>query len=238
MQRSKYVHFAKLAEDAERYEEMSMYMSAVCQADALLSVEERNLLSAAFKNVVGRCRASWRIITSVEEKHRSEGNHAHASWTNEYRMKIEKELRTTCVDILKLLDEKLIPTAEGCESRLFYQKMKGDYWRYVAEITTGEEHSTAAEQARQGYQNAQYELETHFASTHPIRLGLALSHAVFQYEVLQNCEVACAIARAAFEAAIAEIDDLREEDYKDATLIMQLLRDNLAKWTSDENAPQ
>jgi len=73
------------------------------------------------------------------------------------------------------------------------------------------------------------------AVTHPIRLGLALNYSVFQYEVLGNPEEACKMARAAFEDAIAELDNVAEDSYKDSTLIMQLLRDNLTLWTSDQD---
>jgi 14-3-3 protein epsilon len=45
---------------------------------------------------------------------------------------------------------------------------------------------------------------------------------------------ACQIAKQAFDDAIAELDTLNEESYKDSTLIMQLLRDNLTLWTSDQ----
>lgn len=71
------------------------------------------------------------------------------------------------------------------------------------------------------------------APTHPIRLGLALNYSVFYYEILNNPEKACSIAKTAFDGAIAELDNLREDQYKDSTLIMQLLRDNLTLWTSD-----
>jgi len=69
--------------------------------------------------------------------------------------------------------------------------------------------------------------------THPIRLGLALNYSVFQYEVLQQPEEACKMARTAFDSAIAELDNVAEDSYKYSTLIMQLLRDKLALWTSD-----
>merc|ERR1719322_2120807 len=72
------------------------------------------------------------------------------------------------------------------------------------------------------------------AVTHPIRLGLALNYSVFQYEVLQNPDEACKMARTAFEDAIAELDNVAEDSYKDSTLIMQLLRDNSTLWTSDQ----
>ena len=72
------------------------------------------------------------------------------------------------------------------------------------------------------------------AVTHPIRLGLALNYSVFQYEVRNEPEEACKMARTAFEDAIAELDNVAEDSYKDSTLIMQLLRDNLTLWTSDQ----
>ena len=68
----------------------------------------------------------------------------------------------------------------------------------------------------------------------PIRLGLALNYSVFLYEVQTKSEEACALAKQAFDDAIAELDTLDEESYKDSTLIMQLLRDNLTLWTSDD----
>ena len=74
------------------------------------------------------------------------------------------------------------------------------------------------------------------AVTHPIRLGLALNYSVFMYEVLNDPDEACKMARTAFEDAIAELDNVAEDSYKDSTLIMQLLRDNLTLWTSDQEA--
>ncbi len=73
-------------------------------------------------------------------------------------------------------------------------------------------------------------------STHPLRLGLALNYSVFYYEIKQNAAKACKMARDAFDFAIAELDDIDDDFYKDATLIMQLLRDNLTLWTEEVEA--
>ena len=72
------------------------------------------------------------------------------------------------------------------------------------------------------------------ATTHPIRLGLALNFSVFYYEISNNPAKACELAKKAFDDAISELDHVKEDTYKDSTLIMQLLRDNLTLWTSDD----
>merc|ERR1712014_382453 len=139
-----------------------------------------------------------------------------------------------CDTILGLLDGKLIGAAGSGEAKVFYQKMKADYYRYIAEFTDGDSKSAAAENARKAYAEAQEVAEKGLAVTHPIRLGLALNYSVFQYEVLSQPDEACKMARTAFEDAIAELDNVAEDSCKDSTLIMQLLRDNLTLWTSDQ----
>ena len=84
------------------------------------------------------------------------------------------------------------------------------------------------------YKAAQDVAATDLPPTHPIRLGLSLNFSVFYYEILNKPEKACELAKSAFDDAIAELDSLQEDSYKDATLIMQLLRDNLTLWTSDD----
>jgi len=230
------VYRAKLAEQAERYDEMAEYMQKVVNSnDQGLSVEERNLLSVAFKNKVGSRRASWRIVSSVEQKERSKENKTQEGYAEAYRKTIEKELDEICEAIISLLENTLSKNAADAESKVFYHKMKGDYFRYEAEYRDGESKVAASKKATEAYNQAMDVAKADLTVTHPIRLGLALNFSVFHYEVLQQPEDACAMARAAFEEAIAELDNVSEDSYKDSTLIMQLLRDNLTLWTSDEN---
>merc|ERR1712066_287648 len=140
-------------------------------------------------------RAAWRIITSVEQKEKSKGNDENAKHAKEYREKVEAELQKICDTIISLLDKNLIAKAGVDESKVFYQKMKGDYYRYIAEFTEGNDKSAAAENARKAYEEAHQAAEKGLAVTHPIRLGLALNYSVFQYEVLQNPDEACKMAR-------------------------------------------
>ena len=111
---------------------------------------------------------------------------------------------------------------------------KGDYYRYLAEFEV-EGRSNAIKESEEAYKEASKVAEK-LSSTHPIRLGLALNFSVFHYEIMNNPGEACKLAKTAFDEAIADLDTLSEDSYKDSTLIMQLLRDNLTLWTAD--APQ
>jgi len=234
--REQHVYKAKLAEQAERYDEMVEAMKNVAQLDVELTVEERNLLSVAYKNVIGARRASWRIISSIEQKEETKGSDEKIDMIKKYRVSVETELNQICNDILDIIDKHLIPAATSGESKVFYYKMKGDYHRYLAEFATGNDRKEAAENSLVAYKAASDIAMTELPPTHPIRLGLALNFSVFYYEILNSPDRACRLAKAAFDDAIAELDTLSEESYKDSTLIMQLLRDNLTLWTSDMQA--
>ncbi|KAK3431198.1 hypothetical protein EUGRSUZ_E02747 [Eucalyptus grandis] len=232
-ERDGYVYVAKLAEQAERYDEMVEAMKNVAKLDVELTVEERNLLSVGYKNVIGARRASWRILSSIEQKEDSKGNEHNVKKIKEYRQKVEAELANICGDVMKVIDEHLIPSCAGGESTVFFYKMKGDYYRYLAEFKAGDDRKEAAEQSMKAYELASTTAEADLSPTHPIRLGLALNFSVFYYEIMNSPERACHLAKQAFDEAISELDTLSEESYKDSTLIMQLLRDNLTLWTSD-----
>ncbi|XP_058009200.1 14-3-3-like protein D isoform X2 [Hevea brasiliensis] len=232
-ERDKFIYVAKLAEQAERYDEMVDAMKNVAKLDVELTVEERNLLSVGYKNVIGARRASWRILSSIEQKEETKGNEFNVKRIKEYRQKVESELTNICNDIMIVIDEHLIPSASAGESKVFFYKMKGDYYRYLAEFKTGNEKKDAADHSMKAYETATTAAGAELPPTHPLRLGLALNFSVFYYEILNSPERACHLAKQAFDEAISELDNLNEELYKDSTLIMQLLRDNLTLWTSD-----
>jgi 14-3-3 protein epsilon len=235
-----------------------------------LTVDERNLLSVAYKNVVGTRRASWRIISSIEQKEESKGSEKHVGTIRDYRQKIETELEKVCQDVLNVLDDSLIPKAESGESKVFYHKMyvlsassalekaNNSTGRVITTVTLPSLllvrsarslrplhtrltrydainiHLEINKQTNATVQTATDVAQTELTPTHPIRLGLALNFSVFYYEILNSPDRACHLAKQAFDDAIAELDSLSEESYRDSTLIMQLLRDNLTLWTSSD----
>lgn len=241
---------ARTAEAAERYDDMCRCMKELVHLEKEpvgLSVDERNLLSVAYKNVIGARRASWRTLNAESQDEKN------SNLIVNYKQSVEQELKQICDDVLSLLEvlrnqetiDKITdssangdgekPTVKSSpegEAQVFYLKMTGDYYRYLAEAVTDKNHEQqAADYYKQAFSLAQCVLEP----THPIRLGLALNYSVCFYEILKNKEKACELAKDAFDDAISKLDKLEEADYKDSTLIMQLLRDNLTLWTSTED---
>jgi len=188
-------------------------------------------LSVAYKNVVGSRRASLRILATIEQREESRGKEEHLKKVREYKNKVEQELEKICDNILQVIDKHLIPTSSTNESKVFYHKMKGDYFRYLAESATGAKREEIGLKALNAYNQAT-EVSKELVPTDPIRLGLALNFSVFYYEIMNNADNAIALAKNAFDTAIEQLEAISDDSYKDSTLIMQLLRDNITLWTS------
>ena len=234
--RDELIYMAKICEQTERFDEMLGYMQKVVDTKQDLSIEDRNLLSVAYKNAVGSRRTAWRVLSSIETKEEAKDS-KNLPLLREYKTKVEEELKCICEEIIQLLDSKLVPSAKGnAKSEVFYLKMKGDYYRYIAEFTSGDNHKKAADNAFSAYTKASQLANDSLATTDPIRLGLALNFSVFHYEAKNDPKQACQLAKQAFDDAIAEIEKIEEEDYKDSTTIMQLIRDNLTLWTTELEA--
>ncbi|XP_052195253.1 14-3-3 protein 1-like [Diospyros lotus] len=235
--REQYVYMAKLADDVERYEEMIQFIEKLVigctAAGGDLTEEERNLLSIAYKNVVGPLRAAWRTISKIEQKEEGRKSDDRVVLVKDYRSKVESELSQACAGLFMLLDSHLIPSASSSVSKVFYLRMKGDYQRYLAELKVGAERKEAAEKTVLSYKAAQDVARADLHPAHPIRLELALNFSVFYYEILNAPEKACGIARQAFREATDRLDAAAIESFRDSPFYVQVLRDNVTRWTSD-----
>jgi len=232
----KLVELVRVAETAERYEDMCRFVQTLVKMKSAkgedLDVDERNLLSVAYKNVVGAKRASWRTLAGGFDD-------ADEELLKKYKAIVENELEAICREVLSLLTDHLCKNVKGNgdETEVFYLKMCGDYFRYLSEFRTSPEDKAKEIKAKaeEYYKNAMDVAEANLNETHPTRLGLALNFSVCYYEILKEPEKACDLAKKSFDAAIEKLDTLNDASYKDSTLIMQLLRDNLTLWTSNRD---
>lgn len=169
-------------------------------------------------------------MSSIEQKEDAKGTIEHTKLITSYRKLFDKELSEICEDVCTLLDQHLLPAAKQGEDQVFFFKMKGDYYRYWAEVSTQEQQRDSALEA---YQKAMDAANRALPPTHPIRLGLVLNHSVFYYEIVKQPDKAIDLSKKAFDSAVTELESLDEESYKESTLIMQLLRDNLTLWAEE-----
>ncbi|CAL5365250.1 unnamed protein product [Camellia sinensis] len=233
MSRYECFYMAKLAQQANRYTDTVNFMENLIisstSSGSELTIEERNLLSTATKKVMDSLRAAQRALSSTEQNHNN-----HVALVTAYKSKNESELSHICNTVLNLLEKHLIPSAYESESKVFYLKMKGDYYRYMTEFKVGTERTEAAENTIMAYKAAEALTVSELAPTLPTRLGLALNFSVFCYEIEGASEKACSMAREAYEEAMAKLDSLGNKSYKETSLlILQLMRDNLNLWASD-----
>jgi 14-3-3 protein epsilon len=195
----------------------------------------RHILSASYKHQISELRSSWRQLKNETEKSPSDLG-------NRYVKIIEERLRVKANEVIDLVKGLIKPEnerenldEEKAEIQVFYLKMVADYQRYLCEIEADEQKKKKGKEAQQYYEQASELAKAKLKPTDATLLGLALNYSVCLYEILKECEKASAVAKEAFETAIAKLDTLNDDTYKDSTLILQLLRDNLTLWQTEHS---
>ena len=233
----KQIYLAMLAEQCSRYEDMMNFLEDMVQKKSSdLSSDERNLLSIAYKNTISQDRQAIRTLLAYESKEAKKNESPYLEFIREYKTKVQKELEQLCNRINKTIDTHLLPKADSSEAKVFYHKMKGDYDRYIAENVDGDIKKKYSDLGLAAY-NAALEASKDIDYKNPIKLGLALNLSVFYYEVVANKEEACKLAKETLDKAKDALGNVDEDDdeAKDAMSIVNLLKENLDMWNSEDD---
>ncbi len=225
------IFMARVAEQAERFDDMVDFLRPILkEKGGDFSVEERNLLSVGFKNLIGGKRTAIRTISAIEQnpKYSKFGGALSA-----YKTKIEEELQKDCQNIINMIQNDAMKSLSDTEGKAFFLKMIGDYYRYMAESAQGDKLNQARDGALKSYNDAEI-VAKELQACNPIKLGLALNCSVFYYEVMQDSKKACQLAETALQDAMNKIDDVDEETFRDAKSIIELLKENLTLWKEEE----
>ncbi len=222
---------ARVAEQAERFDDMVDFLKPILKnKGGDFSVEERNLLSVGFKNLIGGKRTAIRTITAIEQNQKYS---KYGSALQHYKKKIEGELQKDCQNIINMIKNDAMKALADPEGKAFFLKMVGDYYRYMAESAQADLLTQAREGALEHYKQADAAGKD-LPACNPIKLGLALNFSVFYYEVMQDNKQACQLAETALQDAMNKIDDVDEETFRDAKSIIELLKENLTLWKEEE----
>lgn len=224
---------AQIYDQTDRHEDMVETMKKVIHLDSNLNTDERNLLSVAYKNIVGSRRNSLRMMTAIIEHEESRGNTNRVEQLNQYKSTILVELEKYCNDLIGLVDTQLLPAAKESEARVFYEKLKADYYRYICESKPDEEKIEPQNKAKECYEDALEITKNELNPCCPTSLGLVLNYSVFLYEIIGKKQEAIELAQKTYNECSNGIDELTDEQYSEATMILQLLRDNVSLWTQD-----
>ena len=186
------IFLARVAEQAERFEDMVEFLEHVLdEKGESLTADERNLLSVAFKNLISSKRTAWRTISAIEQNPKY-NNYSGALAS--YKEKIEHGLQADCQRVIDDINKKVLNKTLENEARGFFVKMVGDYYRYIAETAKGARLEEVKQAALKAYEQAN---SIDLPACNPIRLGLALNFSVFHYEVMKNHKKACDLADSA-----------------------------------------
>ena len=231
----KQVYLAMLAEQCSRYEDMMAFLEEMVKSKSEdLSSDERNLLSIAYKNTISLDRQAIRTLLAYESKEAKKAESPYLEYIREYKQKVQKELEDLCNKICETIDTNLLPKANTDEAKVFYHKMKGDYYRYIAENVDGETKKKYSDLGLSAY-NAALDAANSIDYKNPIKLGLALNLSVFYYEVVGDKEQACKLAQETLDKSKEALNgvDEEEDEVKDAMSIVNLLQENLSMWNSE-----
>ena len=227
----KKIFMARVADQSERYEDMVEFLKEIIQESSEdVSNDVRNLLSVGFKNLISSQRSAYKTVQAIEQN-KKYAEYA-PNWA-EYKEKISQELADNCQKIINIVKNESLPKAGDDEAKVFYLKMIGDYFRYTAETATGDKLAEVTESALSYYEQAT-EAAKSLKPYNSNKLGLALNFSVFHYELKNDSAKACSIAEEALNGARDEIDNMDNEEARDALSIIELLKENLDLWKEEE----
>nr|AFZ78828.1 14-3-3 protein [Coptotermes formosanus] len=224
---------ARVADQAERHTDVITIIKSIIEIGPLTS-EERNLLSVAYKALTGNRRTALRTVIAFIEDPSIQPQAERISKLQELKNKLLSELDDYCKEIVELVDKKLLPSATEAGNKVFYEKLKADYFRYSVEFKDGNERKEGSNKAKESYKVAMDIAESSLSKANPQYLGLALNYSVFLYEIDGQKTEAISLADKTFKNAVDLLEELVEEEYSEATLILQLLKDNVTLWTDEQ----
>ena len=223
----------QILDETDLHEDMVQLMKRVIELNPCLSPEERNLLSLAYKNVISSRRKGLRFLSVLLEYKDTQEKPARVAQIGQYREKVVGELDKYCLELISLIDEKLLPEAQDAEGKLFYEKLRADYYRYIAENKEGDARSEYAQKAKESYERALEIANENIQPHRPTYLGLILNYSVYLYEIGGEKQAAIELAKKTESECAQTVDANSERSRPEAVNILQLLKDNVALWENE-----
>ena len=235
----KNLYLAKYCLEIEKYEDAIKYIDDLIKGkNEELTEEERNIFILIYRRYITDQRNTWKTLYQLEEKEKLMKT-GYVTLINEIRNNIEEIIKTTSEKIIYLTNNYILNKVFSNEGRAFFYKVKGDFYRYLSELSYGEELNTYIQNAFQNYKES-VTYSSDVEALNIIKLGNFLNFAVFQYEVMNNTAAAIKIAQHALNDAANELkiigsDEMIGDDIKDSLRMIEILKENFTNWTTEVN---
>ena len=235
----KNLYLAKYCLEIEKYEDAIKYIDDLIKGKSEeLIEEERKIFILIYRRYITDQRNTWKTLYQLEEKEKLMKT-GYVTLINEIRNNIEEIIKITLEKIIYLTNNYILNKVFSNEGRAFFYKVKGDFYRYLSELSYGEELNTYIQNAFQNYKES-VTYSSDVEALNIIKLGNFLNFAVFQYEVMNNTAAAIKIAQHALNDAANELkiigsDEMIGDDIKDSLRMIEILKENFTNWTTEVN---
>ncbi|KAH0795340.1 14-3-3 protein [Histomonas meleagridis] len=213
-------------------------MKRVIDLNPELTHDERNLLSVSYKQVITVSRNGLQNINDIINYQETQNSETRLNQLIIFKQNIIQELEKYCIELINLIDEKLLPVSKDNEAKVFYYKLKADYYRYISEAKEGEEKAEPAQKAQENYEKALEIANNELPKYSPSYLGVVLNYSVFLYDVAQKRQEAIDLATKTEQETSVLIEQNSEAQINEATSILQLLREDILLWTKPNEESQ
>ena len=215
------------------YKEALQYLSLYLSEDKPIKDSDFETITFVCKTSVDPIRDSLRTLMISYDNEVDMVHTSIAEMLQQFKEKTHNQLEEVCHIIIDLITEKLLPKATTPKDKVFCQKMRGDYFRYLAEFANQKDLQDAISEAHKAYLDA-CSISQCLLHSEPLTLSLILNYAIFTFEHLKNTADAAEMLQKARREAEIDMGQLDQIAHNKSLGILQAMRTNLIVWFDDE----
>ena len=224
------VELCSLFHTCEREKEAMETLRELVEYDPVFDVAKRRLFHTIYKSHMDSLRSVLELCRSYHDFEVGQGKERHAAMLEEKREKNFERLLNCVKECVELIDNSLLPNAADTEATVAFQRMKGDFYRYVAEHSDESESITAATNAEEAYREAVALADQFLPKFSQLRMELLLSVAVFKHEIKKEASAASDMLKNIVEEFDVEKAKLSDQEIFAVREIIDIMRHNLEVW--------
>jgi 14-3-3 protein epsilon len=220
---------------AGRFSEAISFIEQLIAVKQSLTSEECRQFEKAFKLTIDPIRRTLRTLSVFHASAVEEGQTQRATMIRQYQDRAHSELEKLCHRAIDLLNDFLVPNADSPKATVFFHKLLGDHWRYLAEHSVAMQHKTAMAGAEENYKRAITHANLHLLKSDPLRLGVILHYGIFKFDHVKSTAEAADLLQSGRTDAEVDLAQLSAAEQSEALEVLSAMRANLAVWFDEED---